>query len=622
MLVEKRRKFMETLSAHLPKLAEIQAPRKSVVKSHGRRAVSAGTSSARTCVSFEERRAVYDWVLRVETIQGFQIECMYCGERLVNSKQRLDDHQKSKKHIGNVERGENRDVKRAKLQELLASDGDVDSNTIRKRVRRIEILRSFLKSGTPVERIRHFEEILCEGQPATCSPSHMLELIPVLHQQQVKLAKEELSRASCFTLTFDGTCRLGEAFCMVARFVNDAFEIRQLFLKFVTVTKSMTGKEIAALITKTLMTEFQVQPEKVIAFARDRASSNNVAVTTVTDLLFSKALDIGCFAHTLNNAGEAATTSELLKFSQLFATLFSKSPANKLFWKTLTNLPLLPTVSETRWWSRFNLYQKLYELWPDVVKLITHDDFAESSKETRKQLRQVIRDHGHQIRVELAVMVDSGSCFYRATYALEGDGELITAVYDMIEAILQFIREPTFPSLDPILDTVTLRPEGQASLREYAMSCVQPMFHYFKTHFTNADAPLRSFLDLCKAARVFHPSKFLGMSDTAREDLAALIFLLGSKELAAMSSEKPAYIHLATEYDVEKVGGVMAWWTKFGDQLPAWKRAGQKVFALAPSSASVERVFSKLNFMFSDLQTSAKADLIETALLLRCNDPE
>jgi hypothetical protein len=62
-------------------------------------------------------------------------------------------------------------------------------------------------------------------------------------------------------------------------------------------------------------------------------------------------------------------------------------------------------------------------------------------------------------------MVDAGSCFYRATYAPEGDGELITAVYDMIEAILQFIREPTFPSLDPIIDTATLRPEGQASLR-------------------------------------------------------------------------------------------------------------------------------------------------------------
>ncbi len=69
----------------------------------------------------------------------------------------------------------------------------------------------------------------------------MLELIPVLHQQQVELAKAELSRASCFSITFDGTCRLGEAFCMVARFVNDAYEIRQLLIKFVSITKFMTG---------------------------------------------------------------------------------------------------------------------------------------------------------------------------------------------------------------------------------------------------------------------------------------------------------------------------------------------------------------------------------------------
>ncbi len=171
--------------------------------------------------------------------------------------------------------------------------------------------------------------------------------------------------------------------------------------------------------------------------------------------------------------------------------------------------------------------------------MMTHYHFAESPKETRSKLRQLIREHGHQIRVELAVMVDAGSCFYRATYALVGDGELITVVYDMIEAIIQFIREPTIPSLDPIIDTVTLSPEGQTSLRVYAISCVQPMFHYFKTHFTNPDALLKSFLDLCKAARVFHPSIFLGKSDTAREGLTLLLRCNDSKWIYLMSMNSP-----------------------------------------------------------------------------------
>ncbi len=145
------------------------------------------------------------------------------------------------------------------------------------------------------------------------------------------------------------------------------------------------------------------------------------------------------------------------------------------------------------------------------------------------------------------------------------------------------------------------------------------MFHYFETHFTNCDAPLRSFLDLmlCKVARVFHPSKFLGMSDTAREDLAALIVLLGSQELAAMSSKKPAYIHRIRRREGWWSHGLVeqVWWP--ATRLETCRSKGISAFIRVSGAG-----FSNLNFMFSDLQTTAKADLTETTLLLRCNDPE
>ena len=43
------------------------------------------------------------------------------------------------------------------------------------------------------------------------------------------------------------------------------------------------------------------------------------------------------------------------------------------------------------------------------------------------------------------------------------------------------------------------------------------------------------------------------------------------------------------------------------------------VFALSPNSASCERVFSLLNSMFSEQQTSVLGDYIRAAIMLKYN---
>ena len=47
---------------------------------------------------------------------------------------------------------------------------------------------------------------------------------------------------------------------------------------------------------------------------------------------------------------------------------------------------------------------------------------------------------------------------------------------------------------------------------------------------------------------------------------------------------------------------------------------GSIVFAISPSSASCERVFSLLKLMFNEQQISSLADAIRAALMLRYND--
>ena len=64
---------------------------------------------------------------------------------------------------------------------------------------------------------------------------------------------------------------------------------------------------------------------------------------------------------------------------------------------------------------------------------------------------------------------------------------------------------------------------------------------------------------------------------------------------------------------------VLAWWRSHAAQLPAWSHAARIAFALAPNSASCERVFSLLECMFGDTQMRALADYIQAALMLRYN---
>ena len=47
--------------------------------------------------------------------------------------------------------------------------------------------------------------------------------------------------------------------------------------------------------------------------------------------------------------------------------------------------------------------------------------------------------------------------------------------------------------------------------------------------------------------------------------------------------------------------------------------AARVVFAISPNSASCERVFALLKRLFGEQQISSLADLVQTALMLNCN---
>ena len=89
--------------------------------------------------------------------------------------------------------------------------------------------------------------------------------------------------------------------------------------------------------------------------------------------------------------------------------------------------------------------------------------------------------------------------------------------------------------------------------------------------------------------------------------------------------ELPAYLSkcAGTAYDHEDVDkftkDVLLFWQNHGKEFPTWALAMQIVGPFTPNSAAAERVFSLLKLMFGDLQMSALADMIQSALMLRYN---
>ena len=65
---------------------------------------------------------------------------------------------------------------------------------------------------------------------------------------------------------------------------------------------------------------------------------------------------------------------------------------------------------------------------------------------------------------------------------------------------------------------------------------------------------------------------------------------------------------------------VLTFWRTHGTKMPAWRKAARIVFAIPPTSAASERVFSLLEAMFGKDHDAALSDLIQAALMLRYNE--
>lgn len=122
---------------------------------------------------------------------------------------------------------------------------------------------------------------------------------------------------------------------------------------FVTAEKHLDGVSSARLLTQLLLGKLQLDFDQVVAFMRDSASANGVALRALQNT-FGCADDILCLPHTLNHLCANFNLPTLKDFMTPFITLVCSPGAAKVLWKGLIG-EAPKGYSAVRWYCTFEI---------------------------------------------------------------------------------------------------------------------------------------------------------------------------------------------------------------------------------------------------------------------------
>ena len=387
------------------------------------------------------------------TVDAGKLFCSCCREELPTMKSSIAAHVKSAEHLKSKEKQAQRkddtltisDYLKNYVSQYHPSGENLPEST---RLYRLRVTHCLVEAGIPLYKITgSFRDLLEENGHRLTAGSHLSECIPVVHSMYVKQVSAELEGVPV-SIIFDGSTRLGEAFALVVRFVTTDLKICQQLLSLKCVAKSMSASDVSGLLVDVLMENFHLSRRNIFAAMRDGASVN-VAAQANLKQVFPTIIDITCFSHTLDRAGQYFNTPNATEFVNSWISLFAYSFKARLAFKEKTGMnPKL--LSKTRWWSRWEVIKQIVELFPDVHGFIASR--TEISPATVRKLLAML--DAPQLRalvqVEMAAVVDAGELIVKATYDLEGDGPLALVAYKIIKEIEAGVALNNFPQLQAL----------------------------------------------------------------------------------------------------------------------------------------------------------------------------
>ena len=398
-------------------------------------------------------------------VSAGKLFCLACREEVGLKKSVIDNHVNClKKHSAaklKMKEKQSREQDIAEAFREYTSQKHTVGETLpeNQQVYRVKVVTTFLRAGVPVSNIDVFRPLLEDTGYRLAGRRTMSDFIPFIHQQEQKKVKSELEGRKV-SVIFDGTTRLGEAMVIIIRFIDAQWVIQQRLVRMQLLAKSLTGEQIARELLFVLQAQYGVATDSLVATMRDRASVNNLAIS-ILRVMYPQALDIGCFSHTIDNAGSKFATPILDEFISSWITLFSHSPKARLVWNSRTGVPV-QTYCQTRWWSKWELINRVMELYGDVLPFLEENE--DIGLATRRKMLDILRDQPKRalLLVELAATVDGGLPLVQATYRLEGDGSLVFTCFEEVDKVFQAIQVAHFPNLNRVAERLS---QGQSAVQ-------------------------------------------------------------------------------------------------------------------------------------------------------------
>ena len=344
---------------------------------------------------------------------------------------------------------------------------------------------------------------------------------------------------------------------------------------------------------------------------RDGASVNQAALDRIA-FDFPKMLNVVCFSHTLDNVGNLVIPT-LLEFGSVWIRLFRHSYKAKLLWKDLTG-QRPRSYTETRWWSKWEVYQQILMQFGDIERFLIEAEATNVIPQLLPQLQAIFFDPERLInlKLELAITIDVGEHFVKATYFLEGDGTLVLSCYEKLHAVARACQAPHFPNVHTVAAAIAEENPAQnvAALEQQAKACVQPALDWFLRKF---NVQLYNAVSAFKAARYMCPVSVQWLKPTQQsvEALRIFPFLDDDGIINGLKAELRAYLAVTEDVVMNTGERKVKWWHDHKDQLPHWASPVKKVLLVQPSSAAAERVFPILTFSFNDQQEHALVDNLQ-----------
>lgn len=502
--------------------------------------------------------------------------------------------------------------------------------------------------------------------------SNLRKFIPFIAKDCINRVKAALEHQIILVI-FDGTSDGDEVFNIVFRWVDQDFNIVEKLAHLGKYAKTFKSEDLVFVLTNCVMNEYSVYAGdygaricgNVLGFQRDRAAVNTKAVGLMLQH-YQSSLDLHCFAHTMCHVGEKMKTELLEKTKSDICKLLNVSCKAKSIWfywfKRSWSNP-----GNTRWWASYKLFVYILSNWSVFVAFVGDVDIPSTDLNDMSidhnngacidRIRERLSNPSSKalLKYELAVIVVVNKHLVEATYNLEGKGAVSLFAYDIIINIDCYFSANadtcSFPDLDEYTNEyarqlVLIAEKAGETLnfnmaKEQAKKCckqiVQPGIEYFKTTIMDK---LKKDVALFKVCRYCNPMYFTTYFETIHKEVfitdvkSAFTTRFNDNDLRNMANEykNTLQVYASNYYEAPDPDA------RFADNvdmcLTFWHNAAKRrdykmpnVFllvrccmTLVPSSAASERVFSKLNTMFNDLQKVSYEDNVAACLMLAVNE--